>query len=1588
MPIEDNSNLFNDNYPEINQGVEVIEFRYGLFGNIYDLDPHMAWDSSSIEVIEQVCEGLFKYNLSDPENSIIPNLASSLGVWSIDNKNYTIPLKTGIKFHDDNIFNAFAVKWSFDRLKYFMNVSGTLPLSKQVTQIDSVYRFHDSTPIINRVEIINDYKIRFILNRPYSAFAGLLCFLGSYILSPYSTPNFNYIDTNTGDLVGTGPFIYDAYNIGSSVNFHAFEDYWQGKAKIQNLVFSIYQNLNDLNQALFFGDIDLLTTPSYDYINTFETDPTIILVEGKNVVTWNIHMNNIRISKALRQAISYAIDYSYINEVIMKDRVVRLRSPIPEGVLFANWSFNVATLNVANARQILLDNGVVSGLDPFVDTDWTNLVDFGTPIKSYTYTYPIGSSFRENLCNLLSENMRQIGIQIIADGIDWNEYLNRVFYAPNELELFDLGWGPEYNDPSQFIDPLFSNTSLYNFAQVNDIYLQNLMELGLEEPDLIAREAIYDEIQRYVVEDLMPSVFLYQTKNLDAYKSYVLGFQSNPFGKLWLYNISILDSDGDGLSDRDEIKIFSTDPNDPDSDDDGLNDGEEVNTYFTNPNDSDSDDDGLSDGEEVNMHSTDPNDPDTDSDMMPDGWEVLNGLNPLIDDSSNDPDSDNLSNLEEYTHSTDPNDHDSDDDGLNDGEEVNTYFTDPNDPDSDDDNLTDDEEVNSYSTDPNDPDSDDDGLSDGIEVNTHSTDPNDYDSDDDGLNDGEEVNAYSTDPNDSDSDNDQISDGDEVNVYGTNPNNRDSDADGFSDYDEIFNHHTDPNNFFSSPLTIPVTIGIISSLVFIGFVVFMATIGKRKIRDMLYTIKVKKETIKRKEEELSDQILQIENLIETKEYSKALEDYERIINKAKKYHSNYILKIAKKKLKYCKILQKEHIKDLEAKTFEGLIKKAIELVKAGKKSYSKQSYNEALENWNNSLETYNQAIRNATTPDNKSKIKEILKTQNVIQNDIVNTYIENGKAHESLAQEKYKKNQFSEVLKNLEIAKLEYQSAINFINTHNLKEEVKFFKEKINSVDFKIEKIKLKQEINEIDKVVEKAHIIQDEELTEAKKIIDDSLIKYKNISKAVEFYPDLISELENRINIANKYKVKLEDKLLSLIQISPSTKSTRIEMVQEPDYGKLLNAKIVFIGPTGVGKTSLIRYIMGKEFSLYEPSTTGLDIFYKKIETTIKDYETQFCFWDLSGQPNLSTFNEINIHDANVIVLVFDITNPPTFKELKKTYLGFVKKARKLERNFVFLVGNKIDLGGRAITKKEIDQFVVRNNIHKSFETSASTGENMEDFLGSIRQAIDWSELVKNVKPEILNIIGKEIKKLRTYEKIMEMSEFISIFVEQIYQMNKVDVQATLKQYASQDLILLGGTGRYIVLDPEFIAKNESELSKMAAYNNGRVNRDEYLKKWKLTRTQLKMLFKFFEEENYCYRLSKRIWVFSNVPRDIETKIDEYDQEILDSDTHSTAYKIFGTSEFTFNRLVANLAKEFGAPENGGGFFGVNSALWRIGRIPELNILFINYMPSEEGGVIRFKIGGGKGANLFKKVDELAFQVFTAYAPEFEKLKVIEEYS
>jgi hypothetical protein len=101
------------------------------------------------------------------------------------------------------------------------------------------------------------------------------------------------------------------------------------------------------------------------------------------------------------------------------------------------------------------------------------------------------------------------------------------------------------------------------------------------------------------------------------------------------------DTDGDSVTDGDEVNTYLSDPLDPNTDGDDWDDGEEVNVFGTDPNspDIDTDTDGLPDAVETNTGTfvdttdtgTDPSDPDTDADGVNDGYEVLNGSHPLSD---------------------------------------------------------------------------------------------------------------------------------------------------------------------------------------------------------------------------------------------------------------------------------------------------------------------------------------------------------------------------------------------------------------------------------------------------------------------------------------------------------------------------------------------------------------------------------------------------------------------------------------------------------------------------------------------------------------------------------------------------------------------------------------------------------------------------------------------------------------------------------------------------------------------------------------------------------------------------------------------
>ncbi|MHA1699130.1 MAG: hypothetical protein ACTSWN_09860, partial [Promethearchaeota archaeon] len=302
------------------------------------------------------------------------------------------------------------------------------------------------------------------------------------------------------------------------------------------------------------------------------------------------------------------------------------------------------------------------------------------------------------------------------------------------------------------------------------------------------------------------------------------------------------DTDDDGLTDGQEVLTYGTNATNDDTDFDGMPDGWEIYNSLdpllddsaadpdldalanfdefgrgSDPQDNDTDNDGLSDGQEVLTYGTNAKNNDTDSDGMPDGWEVNNWLEPLWDDSAEDPDGDTLTNLEEYYISSDPRDSDSDDDGLTDrqevliystnatsndtdsdglmdGDEIHMYFTDAIDPDTDSDGLWDYDEIMIYFTDASNSDSDLDGLKDHYEIFVSYTDPTNNDTDSDGLSDGDEILIYHTNASSNDTDSDGLIDSDEILVYNTNATNNDTDSDGLSDYSEVAIYFTDPTD--------------------------------------------------------------------------------------------------------------------------------------------------------------------------------------------------------------------------------------------------------------------------------------------------------------------------------------------------------------------------------------------------------------------------------------------------------------------------------------------------------------------------------------------------------------------------------------------------------------------------------------------------------------------------------------------------------------------------------------------------------------------------------------------------------------------------
>eukprot|EP00049_Salpingoeca_infusionum_P017203 m.352131 g.352131 ORF g.352131 m.352131 type:complete len:207 (+) comp16447_c0_seq1:139-759(+) len=154
---------------------------------------------------------------------------------------------------------------------------------------------------------------------------------------------------------------------------------------------------------------------------------------------------------------------------------------------------------------------------------------------------------------------------------------------------------------------------------------------------------------------------------------------------------------------------------------------------------------------------------------------------------------------------------------------------------------------------------------------------------------------------------------------------------------------------------------------------------------------------------------------------------------------------------------------------------------------------------------------------------------------------------------------------------------------------------------------------------------------------------------------------------------------------------------------------KVIILGDSGVGKTSLMNQYVTQKFSNQYKATIGADFLTKEI--TVSDRLVTMQIWDTAGQERFQSLGVAFYRGADCCVLVFDVTVPKTFETLDSWRDEFLIQASPRDPdNFPFVVlGNKVDLDSRAISEKRANTWCLNKGGIPYFETSAKDSTNVE---------------------------------------------------------------------------------------------------------------------------------------------------------------------------------------------------------------------------------------------------------------------------------------
>ncbi len=471
------------------------------------LDPQDITDTPSEEVNRAIYEGLVTF---DDQLNIVPMLASSW-TYTDDGLEWTFKLREGVKFHSGTPFNAEAVKVNFDRI-----LNGKYKRT-------SLYQ-----PVIDKVEVIDDNTVKFTLKESFGAFLNVLAHTAGLILDPSYVQDEAKNETIKHKPSGTGPFMLDEWEQGDFIALKAYKDYWQGKPKLQRLVFRTIPEDSARAMMIETGEADIAQQiPPTDVERLLKNKKVDMKILPSIVVQFvGINcQNDILKDPAVRLALAYSIDRQAICDKILMgyaEPVDSMVAPLVNGYSEVKGF----TYDPEKARAILKEAGWVdSDKDGIREKDGKKLtVEFWTHGRD-TLSLKVPQS--------VQAFANAVGFDCQMKVMDWGAFLSATGKGLEEStsQLMWLGWSPSTGDADWVYRPLVHSDYWQPAGPNRPFYKNNDVDeaimVGFRSVDQEERKAAYKRAQEILSTEL-PWIPLYTRKTLHAFSSKLHGVEYLP----------------------------------------------------------------------------------------------------------------------------------------------------------------------------------------------------------------------------------------------------------------------------------------------------------------------------------------------------------------------------------------------------------------------------------------------------------------------------------------------------------------------------------------------------------------------------------------------------------------------------------------------------------------------------------------------------------------------------------------------------------------------------------------------------------------------------------------------------------------------------------------------------------------------------------------------------------------------------------------------------------------------------------------------------------------------------------------------------